>query len=395
MANETTGEIDPTVLGVRASVLETSVVMVGHALLCIVLGARMSLRGEEREKMKEYDALKFPLMASAALVGLYVLVKAVNKALLSVLLKTYFCVAGAVCVAQAVRPVFEWAMLPRDKAQRSKSVLLRRHSVLGLVDVDLVDVAAIALVGAPLLAVWAVYDLWPTNNAIGVGLAVAMIAMVNVGSYKTAAMLLGGLFVYDVFWVFGTDVMVSVVKNFNAPIKIVWPRSGVLVPLLAHTPVSARMSMLGLGDIAIPGFFITMMLHFDLALERAARGDAALRVPQRRVYYRVSLVAYVLALVCTFVAMHAFNHAQPALLYIVPWLLVATLVTALCRHELPRLWAFEDSDGDSSDEATDAAASQGSLWERILAFFGFGSKKDSTAADKNKKEDKKETKKTQ
>ena len=50
MANETTGEIDPTVLGVRASVLETSVVMVGHALLCIVLGARMSLRGEEREK---------------------------------------------------------------------------------------------------------------------------------------------------------------------------------------------------------------------------------------------------------------------------------------------------------------------------------------------------------
>ena len=28
-----------------------------------------------------------------------------------------------------------------------------------------------------------------------------------------------GLFFYDVFWVFGTDVMVTVAKNFNAPIK--------------------------------------------------------------------------------------------------------------------------------------------------------------------------------
>lgn len=376
MSNET-AEIEPTVLGVRTSVLETSVVMIGHALLCIVWGARMSLRGEEREKMKQSDAVKFPLMASAALVGIYVLVKAVNRALLGVLLKAYFCVAGAVCVAQAVRPLFERVLLPRDRALRAQSVLVRPHRVLGLVELDLVDAAAIALVGAPLLAVWAVYDLWPSNNAVGVCLATSMVAMVNLGSYRTGAVLLGGLFAYDVFWVFGTDVMVSVVKGFNAPIKIVWPRSGLLLPLLTHTPVSPRMSMLGLGDIAIPGFFITMMLHFDLALERAARGDAALRVPQRRVYYRVALAAYVIALVCTFVAMHAFHHAQPALLYIVPWLLGATLATALCRHELPRLWAFEDSDGDTADSSADtpAAASQGSPWDRILAFLGLGGAK--------------------
>ena len=33
-------------------------------------------------------------------------------------------------------------------------------------------------------------------------------------NYKTSAMLLGGLFFYDVFWVFGTDVMVTVAKVF-------------------------------------------------------------------------------------------------------------------------------------------------------------------------------------
>ena len=36
--------------------------------------------------------------------------------------------------------------------------------------------------------------------------------MLSLPNYKTGAMLLGGLFFYDVFWVFGTDVMVTVAK---------------------------------------------------------------------------------------------------------------------------------------------------------------------------------------
>ena len=47
------------------------------------------------------------------------------------------------------------------------------------------------------------------------------------------------------FWVFGTDVMVSVAKGLNAPIKILFPKA------LGVTPVPV--SMLGLGDIVIPG----------------------------------------------------------------------------------------------------------------------------------------------
>lgn len=38
------------------------------------------------------------------------------------------------------------------------------------------------------------------------------IAIVSVGSFTIAAILLSGLFVYDVFWVFGTEVMVTVAK---------------------------------------------------------------------------------------------------------------------------------------------------------------------------------------
>jgi len=40
------------------------------------------------------------------------------------------------------------------------------------------------------------------------------------GNFKTGALLLALLFVYDIFFVFGTDVMVTVAKNIDAPIKL-------------------------------------------------------------------------------------------------------------------------------------------------------------------------------
>lgn len=43
-------------------------------------------------------------------------------------------------------------------------------------------------------------------------LVMQAIAIVSVGSFGVASILLCGLFVYDVFWVFGTEVMVSVAK---------------------------------------------------------------------------------------------------------------------------------------------------------------------------------------
>ncbi len=62
--------------------------------------------------------------------------------------------------------------------------------------------------------------------------------------FKTGFILLWGLFFYDIFWVYGTDVMLTVAKNLNAPIKILFP-----IDLLTVPP---KMSLLGLGDIVIP-----------------------------------------------------------------------------------------------------------------------------------------------
>jgi len=41
-------------------------------------------------------------------------------------------------------------------------------------------------------------------------LAMASLGAISLGSFQTGAVLLAGLFCYDVFWVFGTDVMMTV-----------------------------------------------------------------------------------------------------------------------------------------------------------------------------------------
>lgn len=63
-----------------------------------------------------------------------------------------------------------------------------------------------------------------------------------------------GLFFYDIFWVYGTDVMVTVAKSFDAPIKLLFP----------YNWEENKKSMLGLGDIVIPGVFVALALKYDI-----------------------------------------------------------------------------------------------------------------------------------
>jgi minor histocompatibility antigen H13 len=64
------------------------------------------------------------------------------------------------------------------------------------------------------------------------------------------------LFFYDIFFVFGTDVMLTVAKSIDAPIKLLFPKN------LSATP--PEFSLLGLGDIVIPGIFVALCLRYDV-----------------------------------------------------------------------------------------------------------------------------------
>lgn len=133
------------------------------------------------------------------------------------------------------------------------------------------------------------------------------------------------LFGYDIFWVFGTEVMVTVAKGIDAPIKLLFPKQ--------LGAAKMEYSLLGLGDIVIPGIFVAMMLRFD-----------ARRQLRSLPYFRANMAAYVLALVTTVSVMHFFEAAQPALLYLVPGCLGAAFATATARGELGLLWRFSEEE---------------------------------------------------
>jgi minor histocompatibility antigen H13 len=60
---------------------------------------------------------------------------------------------------------------------------------------------------------------WIANNIFGLAFAVNGIEFLQLNKIVNGCILLGGLFFYDIFWVFGTNVMVTVAKSFDAPIK--------------------------------------------------------------------------------------------------------------------------------------------------------------------------------
>ncbi|KAA3489790.1 signal peptide peptidase-like isoform X1 [Gossypium australe] len=171
------------------------------------------------------------------------------------------------------------------------------HSSVVAFEIEFTRSQIIAAIPGTFFCAWyASQKHWLANNILGLAFCIQGIEMLSLGSFKTGAILLAGLFVYDIFWVFFTPVMVSVAKSFDAPIKLLFP-----------TADSARpFSMLGLGDIVIPGIFVALALRFDVSRGKGSQ------------YFKSAFLGYTVGLVLTIVVMNWFQAAQPALLYIVP-----------------------------------------------------------------------------
>ena len=117
---------------------------------------------------------------------------------------------------------------------------------------------------------------------------------------------MSGLFLYDIFWVFGTEVMVKVATGVKGPIKFVFPKS-----LPAPTEYTREFfSMLGLGDVVVPGFFIAFLLAFDAYNARKEGIDTMQSTEWKKPYFHTCMVFYGLALLMTVVVMLVFKHAQ-------------------------------------------------------------------------------------
>jgi minor histocompatibility antigen H13 len=179
---------------------------------------------------------------------------------------------------------------------------------------------------------YAISKHWIVSNFIGESLSIGAIQLLNLDSFKTGMVLLTGLFFYDIFWVFGTEVMVTVAKGLDVPIKVVWPKNmtGVLEQGLLQRPVNVGFSMLGLGDIVIPGefdvvflwqhttehrliigIFVALCLQYDhYRYLQTATGNRRYSRSFPTPYFTTCFVMYILGLVTTVFVMHTFQAAQ-------------------------------------------------------------------------------------
>lgn len=92
---------------------------------------------------------------------------------------------------------------------------------------------------------------WTLNNILGICFSIVGIMFMKVSNYRVLLVLLWLLFAYDIFMVFKSDMMVTVAKNLDAPIKLILPNKN-------------KPSMIGLGDIVLPGILVAWALKFDV-----------------------------------------------------------------------------------------------------------------------------------
>lgn len=94
---------------------------------------------------------------------------------------------------------------------------------------------------------------WTFNNIFGLVFSITGIMYTKITDLKTIMTLLWLLFVYDIIMVFKSDLMVTVAKNLDVPIKL-------------SLPYKDKFSILGLGDIVVPGILVAWALKYDVDL---------------------------------------------------------------------------------------------------------------------------------
>ncbi|KAL5792383.1 hypothetical protein ACOSP7_000977 [Xanthoceras sorbifolium] len=183
--------------------------------------------------------------------------------------------------------------------------------------------------------VWAVFRrisfAWIGQDILGIALIITVLQIVRVPNLKVGTILLSCAFFYDIFWVFVSkwwfheSVMIVVARG---------DRSGEDgIPMLLKIP---RMfdpwggySVIGFGDIILPGLLVAFSLRYDWLSKRNLRSG----------YFLWAMSAYGLGLLITYVALNLMDgHGQPALLYIVPFTLGTFLTLGKQRGELKTLW---------------------------------------------------------
>jgi len=228
-------------------------------------------------------------------------------------------------------PLFEILNLQVNKI--CKSDMLTDYGGLGL------SVLTAAVLGI----VWIATGYWLVLDLLAVCTIIAILSHIRLPSLTLGISLLCIMLVYDVVWTFVSPLLFgqSVMEHVAKQVSEGW----VALPVVISVPHvwSNGSSLLGLGDIIIPGLYLVFLVRWDTHnRDRLFEGTA-----------RVGYLGYSVGFILTFIILVLSDRGQPALLYIVPCILITSLSYSYIKNELTGLRSYSfDSPIIADDAAT-------------------------------------------
>lgn len=249
---------------------------------------------------------------------------------------TMFCIASSLAMYSCLEPLvmasYSLASLPVLRLPRCNLYLCVLQLELRQFLLLLASIAT--------SATWFVFRKtdwsWILQDILGIMFSINMLKVLRLPSLKICTILLSALFFYDIFFVFitplfmegGKSVMVEVATGGNSDEQLPMV---LRVPHLSRDPSRVcyvhTYSLLGFGDILVPGLLLSFAHSYDL-----------LAGIKYKLFWAITSIAYILGLVATFISLFLMNSAQPALLYLVPFTLLPTLAVSWLRGDLAAMW---------------------------------------------------------
>ena len=239
--------------------------------------------------------------------------------------------------------------------------------------------ALCALFSGVVMFFWLIQGNFLAHDIIGCCLSISFISMLRFPSLRLASLCLALLFFYDLFWVFFSEgifksnVMVAVAtKQAASPVHQLGVHLGISALQSASTKVdlplklllpagdgSGSVTILGLGDITMPGILCCLALRCDQSEDGDPKEnltdfvEAPMSVPaiapsisqsysqsssgERRLF-SFALGGYTVGLSAAFLCSGIWRQAQPALIYIVPGIIGPLCIRAYYEGRLAQLW---------------------------------------------------------
>jgi minor histocompatibility antigen H13 len=159
------------------------------------------------ETLRKEDALQFPLLGSASLFTLYMAFKFFDKNTVNMIISVYFGLVGCAALTVTFSPLLG-AMLPKYFTDKKivKEIKISHPLPIFLggespwdFNIDATYADILSFIGS--IAFSAVYlktKHWALNNVLGISFCLQGIERFSLGTYKIGAILLVGLFFYDI-----------------------------------------------------------------------------------------------------------------------------------------------------------------------------------------------------